>query len=217
MAGGTRRWARRLFTAAAAASLLLCVLCVGLWGRQRWESDEWFDRRTGPAPTATTASHRAEWHLWNCTSGLVLEAHAEDVGVGAPVDTANWGKGYWADGCRWDVEPPRQWVPIHGAASGIKLVQHLPPLLAEYGVRAETYSWRWPRGQQSTWRGSMWAVTVPPLLPCALLAVVPIAWEVRYRRALGRLLRARRGLCRACGYDLRASAGRCPECGAATA
>ena len=55
---------------------------------------------------------------------------------------------------------------------------------------------------------------VPHWAVAAFLLVLPA------RRGLGWLRsrrRARRGDCRACGYDLRASPDRCPECGVATA
>ena len=50
----------------------------------------------------------------------------------------------------------------------------------------------------------------PAWLTAAALAVLPIAWVLRYARR-GRRIRI--GHCPACGYDLRATPDRCPECG----
>jgi hypothetical protein len=54
------------------------------------------------------------------------------------------------------------------------------------------------------------AVVLPWWVLVFASAVLPV---LRVREVLRDRRRARRGLCRACGYDLRASEGRCPECG----
>jgi hypothetical protein len=56
----------------------------------------------------------------------------------------------------------------------------------------------------------MYAVAIPFWLPVTLFSILPILTIRRIRRSQ---VRAKRGLCRACGYDLRATLDRCPECG----
>jgi hypothetical protein len=57
---------------------------------------------------------------------------------------------------------------------------------------------------QSRWFAIPYATLIAP---CAVMPGVVLTRAWRRRR------RARRGLCRQCGYDLRASPQRCPECG----
>ena len=62
-------------------------------------------------------------------------------------------------------------------------------------------------------RGRYLDVSVPLWFIALLASILPVAWELRYRRARRRRIRMRRGQCVACGYDLRATPDRCPECG----
>jgi hypothetical protein len=61
----------------------------------------------------------------------------------------------------------------------------------------------------------VWAVSFPHALAAAVFGVPPAAWMVlAARRAVARLRRVSRGLCRGCGYNLTANvSGTCPECG----
>ena len=73
-----------------------------------------------------------------------------------------------------------------------------------FGMRAERPPY--VIAAYAVWFPHWFAVLVLSVLPARALAT----------RAIRRK-RARRGLCRACGYDLRGTPGRCPECGTAAA
>jgi hypothetical protein len=59
--------------------------------------------------------------------------------------------------------------------------------------------------------GGGWACGAAIVVPAPLIVALCL------RGPLRRLRRARRGLCRRCGYDLHASPAQCPECGAGVA
>jgi hypothetical protein len=92
-----------------------------------------------------------------------------------------------------DPEPvsdgPSNGVVFAGLGFGIRAEQP-PYVIAAYAV----------------WFPHWFAVLVLSVLPARALATRGTLWK-----------RARRGLCRGCGYDLRATPNRCPECGAAAA
>ena len=80
-----------------------------------------------------------------------------------------------------------------------------------------TWNFGPPRTRGSTdsglflWESRSWRVVEVPYWCAALLfSLLPAARLAGARR---KRRRARRGLCRRCGYDLRATPGRCPECG----
>jgi hypothetical protein len=79
--------------------------------------------------------------------------------------------------------------------------QDIKPSLAERMGFAH-----FPTPTGSTVMAPHWAVALP-------LSALPLWRLARAPARRRRRLRARRGLCRLCGYDLRATPGRCPECG----
>jgi len=180
---------RRLFTFAAALSLLLCVAAIALWVRSYTGSDS-VSRRWMTAADSHHIEHRGQQIQW--TLGQVRFLIQNDTaffpGQMTP-DSANPHWSYFRYGAGhdgWEAPPAESiWNRLGFAA--------------------------WETGWSSSFADSharVWAA--PAWLLTVILALLPAAWgwgAYRQRR------RKQTGRCIACGYDLRASPDRCPECG----
>lgn len=183
------RWLGRF---ALVLSLVGCVITCVFWARSR-RAPEVFARSTKGAGFATDA-------FLHSAQGLVLvqlswRREVEPGGFPAARPAVSWQHRV--------LEPPLD----------LRIKMRAP--YDSWGFACEVQRPRYESTSLHDWRhyrvmfphwAAVVAVGIPPL---GLLQ--PVVAYLRSRR------RARRGLCRACGYDLRATPRRCPECGAAAA
>jgi hypothetical protein len=173
-------------------SLAGCAMTCVLWARSRQGAEALFRRSQRPGLTTETMVHSS--------GGLVLVHRS-------------WRRAEAARG--WPVAPPVvRWEHRQLSLSpDLRIVMRSAydswgfafdvrrPSYANHAGRS-TRDWRHYRVMFPHWAAAA-ALGIPPL---GLLR--PLVAHARTRR------RARRGLCRACGYDLRATPDQCPECGA---
>ena len=169
--------------------LVGCAITCTLWARSRQSAELLFRRSERPGFTTETIVHSS--------GGLVLIHRSwrrADVARGWPVA---------APVVRWEHRQlalsPDLRIAMRSAYDSWGFA---------FDVRRPSYAsnstrdWRHYRVMFPHWAAAV-ALGIPPL---GLLR--PILARARTRR------RARRGLCRTCGYDLRATPDQCPECGA---
>lgn len=183
---------RKLFTIAAAVSLLICSATALLWVRSYWGTDYLQRTVAGPADSMsiTNGFRGIEW-----TSGEVRLFRGESTSYprGAYVEpVAGAPRSYWGWGrlgrghVFWETPAPRSFwdrLGFYSTQTGLDM-----------SFATESKEW----------------VAFPAWLPVLAFLVLPAAWVVRLSRARRR---ASAGLCESCGYDLRGTPERCPECG----
>lgn len=177
---------RRLFTLTATLSTAVLLLLAAGWG---------FSFPNGWGLRPRTASH--EWRVWGQRGVLHVDR----------IPLADWDRGQGQQvPVRFDPDPDPE--PEYDTYNDGYTVGESPTQWRFAGVRVATGR----HGvNDSPWRYKpYWAVAVPFPLAACLAACLPL---LRLAAGVARRSRARRGLCRACGYDLRATPGGCPECG----
>jgi hypothetical protein len=186
---------RRLFSVAAAVSLVLCVITLLSWA---WERVRWSWTRRSPLFEAV----KPRWEI------VAESDRFFDRGVAlryiAPVQTPVFGPPKFnADGTPGLNPAFQQWL---SSLEG--------PRIALPGFRFARAGWASgndDKGYQCVAR--TYEVWAPFWSLCLITLLIPAAWARRRVAESRRGRRALRGLCPRCGYDLRATPDLCPECG----
>jgi hypothetical protein len=177
---------RRLFTLAAAVSMLLFILVALAWVQSCRFG-------VGVAWSEVVAARG-----WRRT----------DVFGIADGRFVHWTSDSHQPGVEQDMPP--QWYPIDARQ------RNSQSLRVDFGPRAFSFlGFGWEQGtfMNSTAPTDFYRrAAIPCWMVAGLCAIVP---GLRIRAGYLRWRRGRPGRCSYCGYDLRASPGRCPECGTA--
>lgn len=190
------------FHVAALLSLVVAVTALGLRGRQRDVSDRWAWRSLKFSDDGALLVSR-EWALIS-SAGRVGVQHAA-------VDHLDWDPAFQitsrSNGFAYEFYTPgsNPWT-LNTFSPALSPKTTVWLRLPGFSATSTTTSAHWSRGRYVDLSVPLWFVAL-------LASILPIVWELRYRRGRRRRRRAIHGLCVACGYDLRATPQRCPECG----
>ena len=181
-----RHAARRLFTLAAATSLLLFLAVILFWLRSHWQSEN-----------LTWRSSTGQNSLGTRQGYLVLHYFHADWS-NQPTNTF---------GLKYDTDlaaPPSQDLFVRLMLGGNRGDKHT------YWEHAGFGWWHYRRLD-----GVRNITAVAPFWSLALItAILPLIWTTRRLRAKLRPTKEKTSpRCPTCGYDLRATPTRCPECG----
>jgi hypothetical protein len=195
---------RILFHLASLISLTLAVCAVGMILRARFVSDRWIWRAERLGSDGLV---HVRWRALAFTGrNLIVQVSSvrfvpQDRRHHAPLPAERFTYDFWAPmAMHWPFrenlgtpnEVKTDWFNLGSAYAMTLSYEHpVPPY--------RTFELGLP----------LWVIGL-------LGAVLPVIWEIRYRRTLLRVMRGRKGLCPSCGYDLRATPQRCPECGRQT-
>ncbi len=186
---------RRLFTLAAAVSLVLCVAVVLEWVRGYWVCD-YFLVYSYPASAGLVWRNAAEVQI----QGGTLTFRCTSDGSPASVSRAAGTSWQWLTGPYPDRSGSNRftWPTAGVSAARLRTWSYRNCVLVVSPLKTS--------GAYSNW----WVIGRGPVWPLAVgLAILPTA-----RLIARRINRPRAGCCRRCGYDLTGNtSGVCPECG----
>ena len=202
------RFRRIILNALTWLSLILCLSAAALWIRSYWRIDSLIHFRPQHQYSTLWIDHRTTIII---RSGPVYEADSQRGSLRLLYVNSNGEYARTESPSRTSYRPDDQDDAYHN--SGIPPwidVMHLGFALEHRPVPQVIYNT--PAGPQPPPPIAyvIHALYTPWWFWTAMFTLLPVA---RWRSALRRRSRRRRGLCLNCGYDLRASADRCPECG----
>jgi hypothetical protein len=178
---------RRLFTASAGLSLLLCLVMIVLWVRSYWVWDAITQLKYLPPDQAYATSDFKPTFTQRFTDissvdGEQMVAQTHRAVAYNSIRNAGQSWGFW----------PTSRQPIRRGPSMINRIG---------------FAWTMDRSPA----GTALRVLVPLWFFVLAGTILPSLWLKRRHRDARRI---RLNLCSICGYDLRATPNRCPECGA---
>lgn len=178
---------RRLFTAAAVISLVLCTASVLLWLRSYWSNGSW-----NFGPHAIEHGKRV-YLIWSSAGRLQ----------------------FWAT--RGPLDPLYNTIfPDISPSPPLQMMPTPPPKIFSFTWQPDVHHLSAPGIVYDMNPGWDYAsLTVSWWLIAALSAVIPLAWTARFVHSRRASMQPQDNLCHSCGYDLRTSKDRCPECGMA--
>jgi len=202
-----RRWS---FNLSALASLAICVLLIAAWFLRTSGTDIWSYSRTIP-PTAGDSDYY--FNRWQVTFGggaVCLERNKTSANSAALGDPAIAATSKFKHEVELPNFPPAVVLSIGGIHYGLKTYSTTRKVYFEGGgFGVGTSDLMVPDLRHI----SDWAIRFPLWFGAAMFGILPLLWEIRYRRRQAINRRALRGFCASCGYDLRATPKCCPECG----
>jgi hypothetical protein len=174
---------RRLFTAAAALSLLLCAATAVLWVRSYWR----LDIIANPRSSVPQKQLRTQLFGW-CYRGECCVMIVRQRGD-------YYGDRPWRTFSGREAEATDDW--LHGVLTATPGTWH--------GFVGFSF------GGQASQDGAYYRFLRVPLW--SMVCVLAILPALAIHKNVRRKVRSTRMRCLACGYDLRSSPNRCPECG----
>jgi len=209
---------RRLFTFAAAVSLVLCVATVVLWASPRPHQVNWTSQT--PSSDYWAGYDGTTLYLWRADRVSEADIQAELVAVKSMPETT-WRGDNW----RHHLGPDLSWLQRKNVTPGCDGTPGTETdgvvfYIARGTISLHDRSERFGFISFGPLPGSWWCLYVSmwvPFLTFALLPAIAARPLFRYARSLIRqwLFRAE-GMCIKCGYNLTGNiSGICPECGTA--
>jgi hypothetical protein len=224
---------RKVFTAAALLSLLLCMATAVLWVHGRGRTAGWFFAPSKPftiePPSPNLpSSWCVQWRIiWSNDGCLLVGRRVLDVGPARVTMLAmllhhGFYSAYSPDPIRWTALPRVYPRPVSkplriSRGRSIVLLRTKPETYVSFrGLEYLSQEQEFDRWSDGHWGSDIGQkhVRIPLLYLFALFTILPIVWCWRAYR----VWRYPRDGCPTCSYNLTGNtSGVCPECGTAVA